>query len=349
MAKAEFLQQAHWLKPNKHALSRAFMSEKKDGIRCFWDGGFTRGIPASDVPFANTEKDARFRKPPVATGLWTRYGNIIHAPDWWLDQLPPIMLDGELYAGIKSRQALTSARKLIPEDWAWRKITFEVFDAPGFDAVFQPRHINLIHYNKEIDYDAIKEMAKDKIELRDNKPYSITLKVLEKKVPENDVIKILPQELLPAVSSDAESRVMEYLDEILDMGGEGVVVRLHNAYWEPHRSHSLLKLKGSRDAEATVIGYRSGRETDKGSKLLGLMGSLRLKYEDVEFEISGFTDQERILSPQPDAYEYAKRNPGEELPDWIYSKNFPRGSLVKFRYRELSDDGVPIEARYCRS
>ena len=36
------------------------------------------------------------------------------------------------------------------------------------------------------------------------------------------------------------------------------------------------------------------------------------------------------------------------VPDWITNHTFPRGQ-VTFRYRELSDDGVPKEARYWRT
>ena len=45
------------------------MSEKLDGVRCFWDGKTT----------------------------YTRTGKPIYTPDWWKKSLPEVALDGELW------------------------------------------------------------------------------------------------------------------------------------------------------------------------------------------------------------------------------------------------------------
>ncbi len=60
----EFLQLAHVFDPSKHTIAGWFMSEKLDGMRCFWDGGITRGMFARDVPFANVAKDDRYISSP---------------------------------------------------------------------------------------------------------------------------------------------------------------------------------------------------------------------------------------------------------------------------------------------
>lgn len=125
------------------------------------------------------------------------------------------------------------------------------------------------------------------------------------------------------------------------------MVRHPRSLWAPCRSRQLLKIKGMLDAEAVVVGYTSGRETDKGSKLLGKMGALIVKYAGKCFELSGFTDEERTLAPEG-AFEFAASNPGKVLPDWIYNPNFPVGSTVSFKYRELTDAGLPKEARFWR-
>jgi len=70
MPNREFLMLAQVYDPKKHAIGGWRVSEKKDGERCWWDGGITRGIPKSRVPWANTKKDARYRTAPIATGLW---------------------------------------------------------------------------------------------------------------------------------------------------------------------------------------------------------------------------------------------------------------------------------------
>src|SRR5437763_15350446 len=117
--------------------------------------------------------------------------------------------------------------------------------------------------------------------------------------------------------------------------------------------------------EGEVIGYVWGEETNKGSKLLGLMGSMIVQLESgVIFNLSGFTNAERILTVKPErwegigiknpdsartfAAEHGKRNPGEQVPEWVQSDLFPIGSKVTFKYRELTSEGKPKEAKYWR-
>src|SRR5690606_38659901 len=122
----EFLMLAHTYDASKHMITGWMASEKLDGNRCMWDGGITRGMKKFNVPWANTDKDDRYVKQQYATGLWSRYGNVIHAPDEWLDQLPKILLDGELDCG--NRQTLVSIiKKLNPDPEEWKRVKFKVF------------------------------------------------------------------------------------------------------------------------------------------------------------------------------------------------------------------------------
>ena len=45
---------------------------------------------------------------------------------------------------------------------------------------------------------------------------------------------------------------------------------------------------------------------------------------------------------------FASANPGVDMPDWFQGRHFKRGQTVTFKYRELTDDGIPKEARYWR-
>ncbi len=137
------------------------------------------------------------------------------------------------------------------------------------------------------------------------------------------------------------------LEEFTSRGGEGVIVRDPQSWWIPERSHKMIKIKKYLDAEAKVTGYTTGRATDKGSKLLGMMGALVTEFNGKRLELSGFTDAERELNNE-EAFDWACDNPGEEVPDWIEAKHFPRGSIITFTYRDLSRDGIPQEARYYR-
>ena len=128
--KKEFLQLAHMYNSKKYYVGGWLMSEKLDGIRIFWDGGISRGIPTQSIAWANTEKDGRYRNQIIATGLWTRYRKSIQAPDWWLDQLPTIPLDGELYSRSGSWQDVSSIVKQLNPDSRWKSIALMILDSP---------------------------------------------------------------------------------------------------------------------------------------------------------------------------------------------------------------------------
>lgn len=103
-------------------------------------------------------------------------------------------------------------------------------------------------------------------------------------------------------------------------GGEGLMLHRADAPYATGRSDVLLKLKPQLDAEARVIAHLPGR-----GRLTGMLGALRVETPaGVNFQIgSGFTDEER-------------RNPP------------PVGSVITYRYRDLTAAGVPRFATYLR-
>jgi DNA ligase-1 len=141
--------------------------------------------------------------------------------------------------------------------------------------------------------------------------------------------------------------VERQLELALDCGGEGVILRSAEALWLPKRVRSILKYKPFSDAEGKVVGFTSGRETNKGSKLLGMIGSLILDYKGKRLELAGLTNEERLFAAHPMAI-HATDNPGVDMPADFQGSMFKVGSVVSFKYRELSDDGIPKEARYWR-
>lgn len=105
----------------------------------------------------------------------------------------------------------------------------------------------------------------------------------------------------------------EYLASIEKGGGEGVMLRQPGSKYEYGRSHTLLKVKNFKDQEATVIGHYDGRGKHKGR-----LGALEVQLANgTKFRIgTGFSDAERENPP-------------------------PVGSVVTFRYQELTTAGVP--------
>src|SRR5206468_10999995 len=79
-----------------------WLSEKLDGVRAYWDG----------------------------KQLWSRLGNVLHAPDWFVAGLPDVPLDGELWLGRKKFQRTLSIVRRQDKTDLWREVRYVVFDAP---------------------------------------------------------------------------------------------------------------------------------------------------------------------------------------------------------------------------
>jgi DNA ligase-1 len=263
-----------------------------------------------------------------------------------------MMLDGELYAGRGRFQFCRSAAgKHEPIDEEWEQLQFMILDAPAPSAVLGDGEINEPNFKKKLKgcLGWYKERATPVIPNDRHMSFQSTYSWLRVKMPQNEYCILAPQEQLPFNTEQAFARIEERLAEILDAKGEGVIIRKPSSMWLPNRVHECLKYKPYDDAEGTVIGYTWGRETDKGSKLLGLMGNLILNYNGKRLEISGFKDEERVMQFVSDGdSEEGYKYPGEQISGAWRHPLFPVGAVVTFRYREHSDAGIPKEARYFR-
>lgn len=352
VAKSHLTMLAHPYKPVKHGIGGWFASEKLDGQRCLWIPG-TRGLWKDEVPFANLAKDGRYVNRQRCSGLWSRYGNVIHAPEEWLDDLPAILLDGELWLrrGRGGRQELSKIiKKLIPDEDDWSQVRYHCFDIPSVEMLLGDRYINLTNFEKRL-HKCVQWWEGLDVELlyasKSSTPFESKVILLERHLGKSIIAKALKQVRLSFNTHTAQDEIKQMVNLISGLGGEGLIIRAPNSLWIPERCHTIVKVKKLHDDEATVTGYTTGRETDKGSKLLGLMGALVVNYMGNRLELSGFTDAERRFKDL-EARQWAIENPGEEVPDWIESAAFPRGSVITFQYRDLTTIGIPNEARYWR-
>jgi len=96
-------------------------------------------------------------------------------------------------------------------------------------------------------------------------------------------------------------------------GGEGLMLRQPGSLYVAGRSATLLKVKNFQDAEARVLGHEPGAGRHKGR-----LGALLVELPNGKrFSVgTGFSDAERENPP-------------------------PIGSVINFRYQELSEGGVP--------
>lgn len=303
-----------------------FASEKLDGMRAFWDGGITRGRRKADIWWANHDRDIR---DDVCTGLWSRYGNVIHAPDDWLDHLPPnVMLDGELWMGRGRFQETVSITKRSVNIEDWSEIRYMIFDKPSKDAFLIEGKIHNPNFKKVFPKNIVKTGGAT--------PFMTVVSQLPDY--ENYVVRVVEQNRITDVTL-----VNNLLNQVVDNGGEGLIIRHPTSIWIPYRMSQVMKLKPWEDSEGTVVGYITGRIGVEG-KLRGMLGALILDWNGKRLELSGFNDSERYLNEE--LSKWAWDNPETEFQQSL--PQFPLGSKVTFKYRELTKDGIPKEARYWR-
>lgn len=192
------------------------------------------------------------------TALWSRAGHKFMAPDWFVADFPSTHLDGELWLGRGQFETLSAAvRRYQPDDNEWRQIRFMVFDLPQSKATFSARITELTRLLTPV-----------------NNPY---------------LALIAQQRLLN------NSALAEQLSEVAAAGGEGLMLRHQDSYYQAGRNQGLLKLKQFQDAEATVVAHLPGL-----GKYQGLLGALLVETPDGRrFRLgSGFSDLQR-QSPPP--------------------------------------------------
>lgn len=356
MARRELLQLANKYRPGKDKIGGFYVSEKLDGTRCLFDGGITRGMRTEDVPWASvTDPKTGKRKAkikPISTGLWSRYGNPIIAPDDFLNLLPCVPLDGELWAGRGSFQLCRSICGGDSPDPRFSQIEFAVYGTPPLSRLFadgEIRNTNMVAEFREIEKWVETRIAKTGLDFFGLEPDALfdhELLALREYL-DTDRVYMLQQIKLPEDEETAREQVEVELAKVLERGGEGVMLRDPFKPWTPKRVSSLLKFKPFHDDETVVVGFTAGRETDKGSKHRGKIGALVTNYNGKRLELSGLTDEEREFETV-EMRRQADVLPGQEMPAGTRGKHFKVGQKVTFIYRELSDDGIPKEARYSR-
>jgi len=178
------------------------MSEKLDGVRCYWTG----------------------------TLMFSRNGNPFTPPEWFVEKLPEgLALDGELWTKRDDFQKTVSIVRRQDKNEEWKKVTFMVFDAP------------LI-----------------------KKPFKARLNILKEKISKLncDWVKLCEQTVVKS-----QEHLNEEMVKVLEMGGEGLMIKDPSSKYEHRRSDKLLKIKKFDDAEAKVTGWEYG--TGKNEEVMG--------------------------------------------------------------------------------
>jgi len=328
-----------------------YMSEKLDGMRCFWDGGISKGKVVTDVPYANwNEKDKHL----TATGLWSRGGKVIHAPEWFTQNLPRLhMLDGEMWNPGMKLQDIVSITRAHGKEKEWEKLKYWVFDSPMCQQFLKTGRVHIRDWEEQLP--DMMSFNSGVVEYSDDQTFQ---DFVDDWVGTHHVWAEETWEVLPQFMCKSREHMHAFLESTVKGGGEGVMLRRPESVWHPRRARKdLLKVKKFYDAEAEVIGYTFGKLTKKDSRLRGMIGALIVREVDTGhvFELAGLNDSEREVQNISKPYQtkratdWAFDNPGEEAPTWIGSVKFPRGSQVTFKYWDRTKDGLPKFAQYFRA
>jgi len=326
MAKRLFLQKGKLL-TDRTWIGGWWAQEKFNGIRCWWDGGVSRGYRKSEVPWANVAKDGRYVREQIATGLWSGNGNVFHAPEWWLETLPSgVSIDGELWVrrGIGALQECSTIVKSLSGGDGWDRVRLIAFGSPQFQVVLEDGTINEPFFKKELR--GCVEWVKERMSPDDwddnmlNTVYRDEVACLKQAgadIPETWV--------LDGSDEAARRRADELLCEIVKGGGEGLMIKNPNRGYECCRSKNVWKMKPYDEDIGRVVGVVDGKGRHEGS-VGGLVVEATLQGKKVQFSVgTGLTDAER----------------GRDRDDWV-------GRVVRVRYRELTPAGLPVEGRVIR-
>ncbi|KAG8731647.1 hypothetical protein FRC11_003089 [Ceratobasidium sp. 423] len=143
---------------------------------------------------------------------------------------------------------------------------------------------------------------------RGSEPFEERVAYLKKSFQNIPQVNVVEQ-----ILCKSKDHLLKTLKDVERDGGEGIMLRQPGSEYEGKRSSSLLKVKTFYDGEAEVIGYEPGKGKHKG-----VTGALKcVMASGKKFSVgSGLTDKQRRAPPKV-------------------------GSIVTYRFQELTRDGVP--------
>lgn len=153
-----------------------WISEKLDGVRAYWDG----------------------------LKFLSRHGKLIETPKWFIEGMPVIPLDGELWIGRETFEKLIALLNLKDKNHSnWKEVLYYIFDLPSSSAPFEHR----IQQLKAMD-----------------------------QLPNH--VKIVT-----SIECTSKETMEAMLDKILEGGGEGLMARQPHSLYSQGLSNSTLKVK----------------------------------------------------------------------------------------------------------
>jgi len=216
--------------------------------------------------------------------LLSRNGHVFFAPEWFTENFPPFKLDGELWIDRGRFQEVVSVVTRHQPDKRWRKVRYQIFEVPNQAGGLLAR-----------------------------------LAVLQSYLENHSVVHL---NIIPQVVVVDPSMVEVQLQKVLDLKGEGLVLRQAERLYHTGRSAEALKVKRKQDAECIVVDYTAGK-----GKYIGQTGALKCLL--VEGSFPKLKEAERTIKI------------GSGLTDAMRKFSPPLGTQVTFQYMGLTQKGLP--------
>ncbi len=332
----EFGMLSQWWDGDPEKLMGRLCSRKFNGWSALWDGGVTRGMLATDVPWYYKGKD----QPMLSTGLWTlgRHNRpkVVCAPDFWLNQLPVLVpLHGELW--YKDRLDIIKRVCGTKSGYSpmWGNIKYIMFNSKpysmweGIEKI--PKYIKNKHNVADIFALGSNDLEQLLFALREIEK---TNKLM---YPEDFILETISTRKIE------DTATLEHmLNKATSCEWEGLMFANPTSGYECKRTRNSFKQKSSYDYEGTIEGYVKG----KTGKNVGKVGALfvKLKWDrqivsifggkphmvgkEIEVPVCGLSDTER---------------------EWHNCKSlYPVGSKIKFTFYGVSVHAIPASANITR-
>ncbi len=214
---------------DKHNPTGWYVSEKLDGTRAYWD--------------------------PKKRMFFSRNGLEFKVPAFFIEGVPDIPLDGEIWHSRRSFEKTGTIRHDVPIEEDWKGLVYMVFDAPEHKGTYEER------------LEVLRTLFTDKKDVEGNKYFK----------------------LLDTWICKGHDDLMADLEKYTGGGAEGLMIRKPGSLYEKKKSNTLLKVKSFDDEEAVVIGHKDGK-----NRLKGLVGALIVQNDKGTFNVgTGFSDEQR--------------------------------------------------------
>lgn len=313
----EFGMLAHHWNGSFEQVKGWFCSRKYNGWSALWDGGVTRGMLATEVPWYYKGGDKR---QIISTGLWSLgRGNkpkVIQAPSYFTGKLPKnVPVHGELWFSDRLDIIKRTCGLKFGYSPMWHNIRFKAFGIKSY-ALWEGLPDNIVLEDEHNPFTCKDMKFKASIEYLKNFENNIFEPV--------DVAIVKSQKCIDIFKEMSEQ-----------CQWEGLMFSNPNGIYECKRSWNNLKYKNVYETEAAICGYEEG----KTGRVLGKVGAIQatlvwdskvesvfggtslMTNKEANFCISGLTDPER---------------------EWDECRSkYPIGSKIKFRYTGVSSHGIP--------